>query len=155
MNAYISGLLAGFIATAPMTAFMVLLYRRLPKREKYPLPPREITMELAGKAGVEHKIDETERTGLTLAAHFAYGTMMGMLYAVLVAGLPGPSLLKGIAFGVMVWAGSYLVVLPALGILRSATEHPLRRNALMISAHIVWGAVLGPMVEWLNPRGST
>jgi hypothetical protein len=29
---------------------------------------------------------------------------------------------------------------PALGILKPASEHPARRNAVMITAHVVWGA---------------
>jgi hypothetical protein len=36
-----------------------------------------------------------------------------------------------------------------LGILRPATEHPARRNALMIGAHVVWGVALGLIVEQL------
>ena len=143
-------MLAGFLATLPMTVFMMLLYRRLPRKEQYPLPPRQVTMELAEKAGVKSRLEETERTGLALLAHFAYGTVMGAIYSLLVGKVPGPSLLKGIAFGLVVWAGSYLVLLPVLGILRSATHHPLRRNALMIAAHIFWGAVLGWIVQVLT-----
>jgi putative membrane protein len=37
-------------------------------------------------------------------------------------------------------------MLAALGILKPATEHPPRRNALMIAAHLIWGAVLGALV---------
>jgi hypothetical protein len=29
--------------------------------------------------------------------------------------------------------------IPALGVLRPATGHPMRRNALMIAAHFSWG----------------
>ncbi len=149
MNIYLAGVLAGFIATLPMTVFMMVLYRRLPRKEQYPLPPRQITMELAEKAGVKQTLAETERTGLTLLAHFAYGTVMGAFYSLFAGKVPGPSVLKGVVFGLLVWAGSYLVLLPFLGILRSATHHPLRRNALMISAHIIWGAVLGWIVDVL------
>lgn len=42
--------------------------------------------------------------------------------------------------GAAIWAGSYFGWVPALGILTPASEHPRRRNALMIAAHIVWGA---------------
>lgn len=150
MNIYWAGLLAGFLATLPMTVFMILLFRRLPRKEQYPLPPRQIAMDLAEKAGVKPRLEETERTGLTLLSHFAYGTVMGALYSLLVGKVPGPSLLKGMAFGLLVWAGSYLVLLPALGILRSAAHHPLRRNALMIAAHIVWGVFLGLIVQALT-----
>src|SRR5688572_13093277 len=36
------GAVAGFVGTMAMTAAMNRLHRRLPAREKYPLPPREI-----------------------------------------------------------------------------------------------------------------
>jgi hypothetical protein len=42
-----------------------------------------------------------------------------------------------------VWAGSYLGLLPAAGILPSATRDYPERNAVMIGAHVVWGAALG------------
>ena len=35
---------------------------------------------------------------------------------------------------------SYLFWLPGMGILKPATLHPRRRNALMLGAHLVWGA---------------
>jgi putative membrane protein len=41
---------------------------------------------------------------------------------------------------------SYLLALPILKILTPATEHPARRNILMILAHFVWGATLGLVV---------
>jgi uncharacterized membrane protein YagU involved in acid resistance len=154
MNPYLAGLLAGFAATLPMTIFMALQFRRLPRGEQYPLPPRQITMELAEQAGVKESIPETERTVLTLAAHFAYGTVMGFIYSLLAGTVPGPALIKGIIFGLLVWAGSYLLLLPALGILRSAIHHPLGRNTLMIVAHIIWGGFLALVVEALRSQSA-
>jgi hypothetical protein len=141
------GALAGFAATVPMTVAMELMHRYLPQEERYPLPPREITMEVAEEAGVKEELDEKERLGLTLAAHFAYGTAVGALYAPLARSLPAHPVLKGAGYGLIVWAGSYLGLLPALGILRPATEHPTRRTALMIAAHLVWGSVTGVLTE--------
>jgi hypothetical protein len=37
---------------------------------------------------------------------------------------------------------SYFGIMPTLRILRPAHEHPLRRNALMIAAHLVWGSTM-------------
>jgi len=49
-----------------------------------------------------------------------------------------------------VWSTSYLVLLPALRLLRPATKAPPRRNALMIAAHLVWGGALGLVLRALR-----
>jgi len=143
MNELLCGAAAGCVATVPMTWTMDALHRQLPAQEQYPLPPRQITMRVASKAGVEEHLDEDERRGLTLAAHHGYGAAVGALYPALAGWLPLSAPLKGMAYGLAVWAGSYLGALPALGLLSSATRHPPRRTGLMIAAHLVWGAVLG------------
>jgi hypothetical protein len=150
MNKILLGALAGLVATVPMSAAMKLLHEQLPEREQYPLPPRAVTMEFAEEAGVKEHLDEPERKGLTWAAHFAYGAACGAAYAPLARQSDLPPALKGAAFGLAVWAGSYLGWLPAAGILRPATEHPPRRTALMIAAHIVWGVTAGLVVESLT-----
>ena len=65
-----------------------------------------------------------------------------------------PPPLAGACYGLAVWAGSYLGLLPALGVLKPATEHPVRRIALMIAAHLVWGAALGATVPVIEEEGS-
>jgi uncharacterized membrane protein YagU involved in acid resistance len=152
MQSLLSGAVAGLAATVPMTAAMKAMHRQLPAGERYPLPPRPITMRAAHKAGVDvgHDLDERQRTGLTLAAHFGYGTMVGALYGPVAPRGMGAAILGGVGYGLLVWAGSYLGLLPALGLLSPATRHPARRNALMIAAHVVWGAALGAVVSQLR-----
>ncbi|MDB5294329.1 MAG: hypothetical protein JWO31_312, partial [Phycisphaerales bacterium] len=76
-------------------------------------------------------------------AHFAFGAAAGAAYAATAGRLPGPPAVKGSAFGVGVWAASYLGWLPAVGLLPPATEESARRNLIMIGAHVVWGAAAG------------
>jgi len=60
---------------------------------------------------------------------------------------------KGILWGMIVWAGSYLGRFPAAGILKPATEHPARRDSMMIGAHVVWGAVTRLLTDrWSRGR---
>ena len=156
MNRILLGALAGLAATAPMTLAMKLMHASLPRHEQYPLPPRQVTEGMAEKAGVNEHLDEDEREAATWASHFAYGAACGALYGALSEGLEGldvPPALAGMGFGVAVWAGSYLGWLPAAGIISPATEHPPRRNALMISAHVVWGATAGMLVDKLADDG--
>ena len=145
MNDILDGAVAGCVATIPMTVAMEAMHRELPAREQYPLPPRTVTVRAAEASGLD--LDEDERTALSLTAHFAMGTAMGALYGPVSRLLPLPAPLAGAAFGLAVWAGNYLGVLPALGLLRPATDHPPRRAGLMIGAHLVWGAAAGIVLD--------
>ena len=151
MNRVLLGALAGLAATAPMTLAMKLMHEQLPPEERYPLPPRAVTEGVAEKAGVNEHLDEGERVAATWASHFAYGAACGALYGALSGGRAEERpVLSGVGFGLAVWAGSYLGWLPAAGILAPATEHPARRNALMIAAHVVWGATTGAALERMD-----
>ena len=147
-----SGAAAGLIATVPMTLVMQALHKQLPWYERYALPPRQIVEKLTSAAGLRHQVPEPQHTAITFVAHFGYGAASGALYAPLARALRLPPMLSGVGFGLAVWGVSYLGLLPALGILRPATQHPERRTALMIGAHLVWGAALGLLVGQLRPR---
>lgn len=143
-SAALRGAIAGLAATAPMTLAMALMHRQLPPHERYPLPPSEITA-VAEREALGRDLDPETHAAATLAAHFGYGAATGAIYGALAGERPGPA--SGAGFGLLVWAGSYMGLLPALGVLRPATEHPARRTALMIAAHLVWGAALGALCE--------
>jgi uncharacterized membrane protein YagU involved in acid resistance len=147
------GAMAGFGATVPMTIAMELMHRALPSHEQYPLPPRQITMRAAEGAGVKHHLNESDRLGATLASHFGYGAVTGAVYAAKADKINISPVVKGIGFGLAVWAVSYLGILPAVGALSPATKHPARRNALMIAAHVVWGGALGALTETFKKEG--
>lgn len=128
------GGIAGFVGTLAMTAAMRRMHEALPPEERYPLTPREIIDSSTEQAGVP-LTDETAKD-LTTAAHFAYGAASGALLGVANVML-GP--MSGGTAGVGIWLGSYMGWIPGVGILKPATDHPPRRNLLMIAAHVVWG----------------
>ncbi|SFU98268.1 DUF1440 domain-containing protein [Halomonas korlensis] len=139
MNRYLAGAIGGLLATVPMTLAMEALYRRLPREESYPLPPREITQDLLQKANADTSLDEEQRTELSLISHFGYGAFAGALYPVTRRHVAHP-LIFGSSFGVAVWAASYFGWIPALHILTPPHRHPANRRRLMVAAHLVWGA---------------
>jgi len=146
----ILGATAGCAATVPMSLTMDALHRRLPLSEQYPLPPRQIAMQVAHQAGLEPKLDELDeddRYHVSLAAHFGMGATAGSLYPLLAEQSFPAGVLNGAGYGLAVWAANYLGILPALGLLTPATRHPKRRTGVMIAAHIVWGAALGGLVS--------
>ena len=149
---WLKGALAGFIATAPMTVFMLTTQRFLPKGQQYELPPELITKELAHRAHVRWHMSKTQILAATLVSHFAYGAAMGALYSPLDKRLSLPNVVKGVIFGVVVWAGSYLGLLPLMGISESAHSEPVRRNLMMVAAHLVWGSAMGLVANLLMYR---
>lgn len=147
MRAPIAGALAGFLATLPMTAVMSAGRRRLPAAERYPMPPRLITERMTGG----HDGEEAQRR-LTALLHYAYGAASGAAYACLAEpGRTGAA--TGTAYGLLVWAGSYLGWIPAAGILHPATRHPRDRVAVMLAAHVVWGGGTGLLTRLLEETG--
>ena len=146
----LKGAIAGFMATVPMSATMLLGWGLLPKREKYPLPPRLITEEITKRMQLEEHLNEESLIGLTIVSHFGYGALIGSIYALFERWVPGYPSFKGVMTGIAIWVGSYLGWLPAMRILSPATQHPWRRNLLMIVAHVIWGVTLGEGVRKLS-----
>jgi hypothetical protein len=124
-----TGAIAGFVATMAMTAAMRRLHARLPAKERYPLPPRELT---------DRALAPPDRLApdLALIAHFAYGAGCGALLAAL---NPKPGKMGGALAGGGIWLASYMGWIPAFGLLRPATGHPRRRSLVMLGAHFAWG----------------
>ena len=142
------GAIAGVAATVAMTLAAAAMHRHLPESQRYPLPPRELTEQALARGG-------GHRPGLvaaTLASHFGFGAAVGGLYGFLRLGRTPAAACSGILYGLGVWTVSYLGWIPASRLLRPATGHPARRNALMIAAHVVWGITLGVVDQRL--RGS-
>jgi hypothetical protein len=144
------GALAGTVATLPMTAAMLLIYRQLGPEERAPLPPALLAGE-ASEAVLRRRPGRALHTTLSLVAHFAYGAAVGAVGGPLTRRMPVPGPLAGAAVGLGVWAMSYIVAMPSLGLLPPSGERPAGRRALLLTAHLVWGATLGAVMEALEP----
>lgn len=139
------GAIGGIVGTAAMTAAMRRLYRLLPAEEHYPLPPRELTERIVPAPSPDATADRT------LAAHFGFGAAAGALMSAAGGLRPG----RGAVMGPAVWLLSYLGWVPATGLLRPATSHPAKRNALMIAVHVVWGVTTALTARELLPARQT
>lgn len=151
MTKILSAALGGVAATAPMSVVMLAFHQALPKRDQYALPPEIITARASEKAGLAEELPRREdKQAATVVAHFGYGAVAGAGYAA-VAGATGlPAAASGALYGLAVWGASYLSLMPATGLYPSAKDEPASRNAMMIAAHLVWGASLGVFFEKLS-----
>jgi uncharacterized membrane protein YagU involved in acid resistance len=122
-----------------MTITMQLLRMWMPREQSRPAPPAEV---------VENVIDDTaalageDRRWLTPLAHFAFGAAAGAVYGA-AAGSRRASALTGATYGLGVWALSYQLGLPSLGLHPAASRDTKERNEVLVASHIVWGIALG------------
>lgn len=144
------GLLGGFLATLPMTIWMLAANRTLPAKRPDPLPPEEITDNLLRKADADDALSAPEKKKLSLVNHFLYGAAigspMGLINRAPISGSRAFS--RGMLYGIGVWLSNYLGLLPSLRLYPPATREPARMNGIMIIGHVIWGGSLG----WLTRR---
>ena len=78
------------------------------------------------------------------AGHFFIGTVVwGITYAVLATYLPGPAVVKGLAFGVIAWLAMMILFMPVAGQGLFAAALGLPAVVATLLLHLVYGAVLG------------
>jgi putative membrane protein len=144
------GTIAGFVATLPMTLFLLIIQRLLPGWQQYALPPEKATQEMAERTGTDKYLDKPRLVGSSIVSHFGYGAAMGALYTTLTRQIHLQPVLKGTLFGLVIWAASYLGWMPLADIPVAAPREPIRRNMMMILAHVVWGSVTGAVAARLQ-----
>jgi len=139
---------AGVVATVPMTVVMERLHRLLPSERGRPLPPREVTEGVYARMGGRHdRAHEGPLSQATLLAHYAFGGAAGSLFPLIAPRGVAPAAGAGLLYGLGVWSASYLGLLPSLGVRHNATRDTSGRTAMMIAAHLVWGATLGVILR--------
>jgi hypothetical protein len=143
MNAMLRGAVSGTAATLPMSAVMVAAQRAgLMGRH----PPELITEQAFSSADIEPS--KRSHAIASATAHVGFGMAAGSLYGVFARriGSPAPPVLQGIAYGLLVYGLSYRGWIPAVGVMPHADHDRRDRQASMIAAHVVYGAVLGALV---------
>ena len=141
MDTRIAGSIAGAVATIPMTAMMNAFERW------EDLPPQRITENAA-----EGVLNEEQAEALSITAHFSLGAAAGAGYSGIAGETGLPPVAEGAVYGLAVWGGAYLGVLPHSGLYPSPEHDKKSRTLLMIGAHVVWGAALGLVWHMLAGR---
>jgi hypothetical protein len=140
------GAVSGAIATAVMSVVM-LVARRVGLMSE--LPPHEIASRAVDRTPARDDAGPTERRGLGWMTHFGFGAGAGALYALLrnVVRTPGPAWFHGAGYALGVWFVSYMGWAPAFGLMPRADRDEPGRQPAMVVAHLVFGAVLGMLVQ--------
>ncbi len=140
------GALAGIGATVTMTASMIAAERAGWMSE---LPPARITRRALDDLPAISPAGATPRVAVA-ALHLGIGAGAGAAYALGCDRQPlrvVPSVIRGLAFGTLLWATAYAGVLPAIGLMPPPADDERRRPLAMLIAHWVYGATLALLHE--------
>ena len=105
--------------------------------------PDSVTMQAAdafaaAATGGRHLTHAERATGGTLV-HYAFGTLMGVAYGMTAEVWEMPTVGWGGAFGTVLWLGTDLLSVPAVGFARWPKEEPAAAHLTHWMAHLVYG----------------
>lgn len=144
-----AGAWAGILATGPMTMVLMKSQEERPELRGRAHAPAALTADLTRGVLPRRRMSDGRKADLTLLAHFAFGAAAGALFGLAAGRLPGRAKTQGAAFGLLVWAVSYMGWIRALNLRPAATRVSGARNAQMVGAHLAWGTSLGLAFEEL------
>ena len=86
-------------------------------------------------------LTEDEKPGAGESVHYAFGASVGAVYGGVASVAPRVTVARGLPFGLAVWLGAHVVVVPALGLAPPPTRQPPSKEAVELVLHLVYGAV--------------
>jgi hypothetical protein len=150
VKAVLDGAFGGVLGTAGMSGLMLAAGKAGLMGEH---PPDKIAGAALDAVGI-HEPDEEAQDAVASVLHLGFGMGCGALFGLLHRCLPFRvhGALHGMFFASIIWATSYQGWLPALGIMPPASEDHPDRPRVMFVAHLIYGALLGTIVERRNPE---
>ncbi|HVF46165.1 MAG TPA: DUF1440 domain-containing protein [Pyrinomonadaceae bacterium] len=164
-----AGIVAGFVASAVMNQFQKVLGEIIIGEERshgaqslQTGAPRRGAGRMLEERGVEdpkddsaerlaqtisvgvfdHELSESEKDKAGTAFHYAYGVSMGAAYGLAAEVMPEATIGEGMPYGALIWVGADEIVVPMLGLSKSAGEYSLPVLASAFAAHLVYGLTL-------------
>jgi hypothetical protein len=162
VGAVVRGLFSGAVGTAAMDVFLFARYRSgggkstpeewefskgLSSWEDAPAPALVGKRLWEGLFQVE--LSPTRARLVNNVMHWAYGTFKGVLYGILVGSLPKHRVSYGLPFGVLVFAGDY-VILPAAELYKPIWEYDAKTLAKDLTGHLVYGLATATAMRLLS-----
>jgi putative membrane protein len=114
--------------------------RKDPSRSERPATARLV--EQVAEPVVDRRLSSQEKEIGGRIVHYAYGIAMGAVYGAANELLPPIRRHFGALFGLALWAGGVLVVLPRLRLTRPVSTFSLPEHAFGVLGHVAYGVAL-------------
>jgi putative membrane protein len=149
-----AGVVAGLAAAWLMGQFHALAFR-VPGLSPPSAEGKDSTVKTAAaiSEGVfDHRLSPDEEKTAASAVHYAFGAGVGGLYGAAVEIAPVVSRAGGLPFGVTVWLGAHVIMVPALGLAPPITRSSTPFEAVELAAHLVYGGATELLRRLLRGR---
>jgi len=147
------GIIAGVIAGAVGAGAMSIVHKglvaitsgtRQPPAAAEPQQNEDATVKVAIRITrwlLRRPLPEDKKPLAGTIIHYAFGASVGGLYGGLATVVPRVTVALGLPFGVAVWLGAHVIMVPALGLAAPPIRQPSLKEALEFVLHLVYGAV--------------
>jgi putative membrane protein len=135
----IAGLVGGVIAAGAMS----LVHKGI-GAQSAGQQSEDATVRVAGGISrrlVNRPVPENKKPLAGNIVHYAFGAGVGALYGGLADVAPRVTVALGLPFGISVWLGAHVIMVPALGLAAPPTRQAASKEALEFILHLVYGAV--------------
>jgi putative membrane protein len=152
------GLVGGLLAAGAMSLAHMLVSNVAPEAESPAAPKEEdSTVKLASAAMrlVGASLAEDQKPLASTIVHYGFGASVGAFYGAVAQIMPRITVGTGLPFGVAVWFGAHVVVVPALGLAEPPTRRPVRNEAEELGLHLLYGFTTELVRRLLHGRSHT
>ena len=147
------GILAGLVGGVIAAGGMSLVHKGLgrvmagtsqPAPSAEPQQSEDATVRVADGITrwlMKRPLPEDKKPLAANVVHYAFGAGVGGLYGGVAEVWPRVTAALGLPFGLSVWLGAHVIVVPALGLTAPPIRQPLSKEAPELFLHLVYGAV--------------
>lgn len=138
-----SGLAASWVMDRFQASLRSLVsHGRNRKEEERSEPATVRAANLVAKAAIGEPVPEPDRPTAGTLVHYAFGTILGGLYAILAPSLPQVRKGFGAAFGTATWLAADELMVPVAGLSPPAWKVSLSKHLNGLASHLVFSVSL-------------
>ena len=139
--AALAGVLGGIVSAIVKFGWEVPLPPRTPERNATN-PPQMLLEQLGMTPDQVHTtVSFNGNDNLPIYSfiiHFSFAIVFALFYCIVAEYFPGIKLWQGAAFGLLVWIGFHLVLMPLMGTVPAPWNQPFAEHFSEFFGHIIW-----------------
>jgi putative membrane protein len=137
------GFVGGLIAAGVMSAVHHALSNVMPRPPAGAQQEEDATVKVASgvtRALLQRDIPEDSKPRAGSIVHYGFGATVGAVYGGIAEAVPRVTVGAGLPFGVAVWLGAHVIMVPAAGLAPPPWRRPFAAELLEFVAHLLYGA---------------